>query len=364
MRLVNIWGKKAAISALVVFSLAVTITPAKAIDTSGDARFGELAASIAATKDALYSAESLSITETSSTTFSAKSFGKGTTRIIVTPTISEYYSRDYQSADKKKTWQLTGINSHVYTTKDKVYTELSDDHSWSAGYNSQMAVDIRKFSPFTATWVVSDRQGPNQNYNAMEPASNAASYIQGLDAVSDYISVVTTMPDLWVTTGLKGEKIYIVDFAPQFPSLIYTYKVDPVTGYVFSFGFTNSTGRVKMARTYQVAIGDSVTAPVFDPASLNSIDQTEILKKVRGLSAQEILRTPAELVINIATASAKKLRKPVTAALVLESALNTFGATKVSAVTGGARLLGTFDGEVGYLCVLVKSGKVSIKACK
>jgi hypothetical protein len=364
MKLTKIWGIKNAVSILAILSLTISVAPARAADTSGDARFGELAASIAATKAALYSATSLSFSETSSSNYSPKSAGKGSTTITVTPTFYEYYSRTYQSVDKKKTWQLVGINSHVYATNDKVYTEISDDHSWDAGYNSYMAFEIRKFSPFSAKWVVSDKTGSNQNFNAMDPGNTVNSYIEGLDAVSSYISTVPSLPDLWVTTGAKGEKTYIIDFYRDIPSLVYTYTVDPVTGFVVSFGFSTVTEGVEFSSTLRVAVGDAVTVPIFDPASLNSIEQTEIIKKVRGLTAQEMLRTPAQLIVTLATSAAKKLRKPLTASILLKTAVNTFGSANIKAVSGGARFTGTYEGEVGYLCVLVKKAKVSIKGCK
>lgn len=364
MKLTKLWGNKTAIALLAISSLTISVSPAKAVDTSSDSRFEELAASIAATKAALHSATSLSFSETSLSSYSSKSFGKGSTLITVTPSFSEYYSRSYQSADRKKTWHLVGINSHVYITNDKVYTEISDDNSWSAGYNSYMAVQIRKFSPFSATWAVSDKTGSNQNFNAMDPTNAASSYIEGLDAVSSYISSAQSLPDLGVTTNLKGELEYFVDFYRDFPPLVYTYTVDPVTGFVVSFGFTSVADGVKISTTYRVAIGDSVVVPVFDPASLNSIDQTEIIRKVRGLTAQEMLRTPARLIVTLATSAAKKLRKPLSASIVLNSAISTFGTTNISAVAGGARFAGTYEGEVGYLCVLVKNAKVSVKGCK
>ena len=364
LKKIKFWGNKTAISALAILSLTISVTPASAVDTSGDSRYAELSAAIAATKTAMSKATSFSFSEENNSTYSPKSAGKGSTLITVTPTISEYFSRTYQSVDKKKTWQLVGINSHVYRTNGKVYTEISDDHSWDAGYNSHMAAEIRKFSPFSATWVVSDATGPNQNGNAFDPVNTASSYIEGLDAVGSYIDVARKLPDLWITANDKGEKVYIVDFNPEFPKLIYTYTINPVTGFVTSFGFSSVTDGVKSSSTFRVSIGDAVAVPVLDPTSLNSIEQTEIIKKVRGLTAQDLLNQPAQLLVKIARLVAKKTKKPFSPSLVLDAALNTFGSANIQSVTGGVRLAGTYQGEVGYMCVLVKKSVATVKGCK
>jgi hypothetical protein len=352
------------ISILSIALLSTAVTPAGAVDATGNPTYTKLNTAIAATQSALSSASSLSFNEVYLATDSKKSARKGTTLITVTPTISEYFSQNLQSTDNKKTWKSSGINGHVYVTNDKAYSIISDDHSWNAGYSSYMAFEIRKFSPFDATWVASDASGPNQNFNAMDPVATASSYVEALNAVNGYLSAVESLPSITETRNTKGEAVFKVNFSPEIPLLIYTYTVHPTTGLVTSFGYSTVIDKTKAVSTYYVSMGAEVKLPAFNPSSVKLIEQTEIIKKVRGLTAQETLRNPAELIVTHAKAAAKRARKPITSALVRKTALEIFGSEKITNVSGGVRLTGEYQGEFGFLCITVKNSKVSTKGCK
>jgi len=352
------------ISVLAIALLGSAVAPAGAVDTTNNPTYAKLNKAIADTQSALSSATSLSFNESYMATDSKKSARKGTSLIAVTPSISEYFSQDFQSTDNKKTWKSSGINGHVYVTNDKAYSTISDIDSWNAGYSSYMAFEIRKFSPFDSTWVVSDASGPNQNFNAMDPVATASSYIEGINAVNGYLSVIDSLPQITESRNNKGDTVFKINLSPQFKSLIYTYTINPSSGLVTSFGYSQNTGKTKVVSNYYISIGAEVKLPTFEPSSVKLIEQSELIQKVRGLSAQEMLRVPAKFIVTQASAAAKRARKPVTSALVRKTASEVFGNDKITNVTGGVRLTGEYQGEMGYLCITVKNSKVSTKGCK
>jgi hypothetical protein len=364
MKFTKLWNKKAAVAFLSIAVISNCVAPAMAVDTSGDPMYTEINTAIAKTQAALASATSLSFEEHWLCVDAKKNASKTTTRLIVTPTVSEYFNQDFQSRDKQKTWQTDyPLGNHVYISGGKVYTVITKDQSFGAGGGDFMISEIRNFAPFKADWVVSDQEGPLQNYNALDPIYNAPAYTQGLAAVNSYLEVVNDLPLILEASNAKGENVYSINFNPQIPKLSYTYTVNPISGYVTSMGFNSVTEGTKCVTSYDIALGDAVQVPTFDPATLNSIDLTEITKRVRGLTAANMLKTPAQLVITQTNAAAKKLHKKVTSALVSQTATKLFGKLIVSAVPGGIKLKGTYQGEVGFQCVLVKNGKISVKAC-
>ena len=349
--------------------LAVTLSgfgfgPAKAVDTSADPTYAELKSAIVATKAALSAASSLSFNEQWLSVDPNKNARKNSTLITVTPNASEYFNQNLHSEDKQKTWKNDSpLGNHVYVLGSKVYSTISNDQSFGAGYSDYMVGELRKFSPFTASWVVSEATGPNVNRNAMDPVSNAASYIDALDAVNSYLDIVNSVPPISKKTNSQGNSEYKVDFNPQVPSLSYTYIVNPSSGLLVSFGFTSVTEGTRSVATYAISMGEAVSVQSIDPTTLDSIDIAEIIKRARGYTAQDRLRVPAQLISSQTTIAAKKLHKKVSAALVSQTAFKLFGKSNVKAVVGGVRLTGTYQNETAYLCVLVKNYKMTIKGC-
>jgi len=364
MKFTKRWSKKAAVALLSFAVVSSSAGPARAVDTSGDPMYNELNTAITLTKATLASATSMSFEDKWLCVDANKTARKSDTRLVVTPTVSEYFNQDFQSLDKQKTWQTDyPLGNHVYVSEGKVYTVITKDQSFGAGGGDFMVSEIRKYSPFTADWVVSDQDGPLQNYNALNPIANAPAYQDGVGAVNMYLANVANLPLISAVTNAKGETVYSINFAPQIPKLKYTYTVNPTSGYVTSFGFDSTTEGTRCVTTFNVAIGDAVVVPTFDPAALNSIGLAEITKKARGLTAASQLKIPAQLIVSQTNIAAKKLHKKVTSALVLQTAIKLFGRQLVSGISGGIKLKGLYQGEVGFQCVVVKKYKMYLRAC-
>jgi hypothetical protein len=361
MRKSFIWKSRMVLAVLAALITSSAVAPARADDVSAGDYLDSLNQAIAVTQDSIENSTRFSFLQEYLVVDWDSRARKGSTRLVVTPTVSEYFQSNFQSVDNQASWQTDfplGMN-HVYVTSNKVYSVITKDQSWGAGYSDFSIQELKKASPFTATWVISDVSGPNQNRNAMDPIANSASYIEGLGAGPSYLEGSPNPP---VTTFTKenGDIEYTLKIDLR---LTYVYTVSGTTGLVKSFLLESVLEGTNYTSTYSIAIGNEVAEPVFDPGSLNSIEQTAIVDIARGLTAQSMLSQPANLLIKITTKAASKLRKKVTVALLRDTAKKLFIQSKLSSISGGIKLTGSYQGKAGYMCVYVKNAKLSFKGC-
>lgn len=359
----NRWKTRTALAILVAFTVSSAITPARAEEVSAQTHLDALKQAIQSTQEVLRTSTKFSFNEESLAVDDNLTARKASTRLIVTPTVSEYFQSNFQSVDNQATWQTDfplGMN-HVYVTSDKAYSIITKDHFWGAGYGDFSIQEIQKASPFPQTWVIGDTSGPNALRNAINPIDNSGNYIEGIGAGASYLEGISGTPPISSTILENGDIEYLLEIDLR---LTYTYTVSGTSGLVTKMLLESVYEGTNLSATYSVAVGDQVEEPNFDPRSLDAIEQTAIVDIARGLTAQAMLTGPANLLVKITNNAAKKLRQKVNVTLLRQTAKRLFIQSKITAVSSGIRLTGSYQNKTGYMCVYVKSAKLYVKGCK
>ena len=355
------WKSRTALAILATVIASSAVTPARAGEGSAQGDLDSLKQAIQTTQELMRNSTKFSFNQESLAVDWNSDARKSSTRLIVTPAVSEYFQSNFQSVDSQASWQTDyplGMN-HVYVTPEKVYSVITKDQSWGAGYSDFSVQELKKASPFTANWVISDVSGSNVNFNALDPIANSVGYIEGLGAGPSYLEG-NTNPPVTSFTLENGDIEYTLKIDLR---LTYLYTVSGASGLVKSFLLESVEEGTSLTSTYSIAIGDQVEEPVFDAGSLDTIEQTAIVDIARGLTAQSMLSQPANLLIKITTKAASKLRKKATVALLRDTAKKLFIQSKLSSISGGIKLTGSYQGKPGYMCVYVKNAKLSFKGC-
>jgi len=355
------WKSRTVLAILATFIASSAVAPARAGEVSAQADLDSLKQAIQTTQDLMRSSTKFSFSQDYLAVDWGWSARKGSTRLVVTPSVSEYFQSNFQSVDNQVSWQTDfplGMN-HVYVTSDKVYSVITKDQFWGAGYGDFSIQELKKASPFTANWVISDVSGSNVNFNALDPIANSVGYIEGLGAGPSYLEGNPT-PPVSTFTLENGDIEYALRIDQE---LSYVYTVSGTSGLVKSLLLESIQDGTNLTSTNTIAIGNEVAEPVFDPDSLDTIEQTAIIEIARALTAQSMLTEPAKLLVKLTTKAATKSRKKVTVTLLRDTAKNLFIQSKIQPISGGIKLTGSFKGIAGHICVYVKSAKLSFKGC-
>jgi hypothetical protein len=364
------WLAKIVAAAFVAALFSSNLSSANAADVTTDPNYAALETAITSTSSALSAATSVEIQGLGILPAPDGGMSKQVITAIVTPTVSETSQYFFTSVDSQVTWQLQPQQTdQVFQINDTVYAKLNANQVWSNDYSDFSNDELKAFLPFKAEFVSApiSQLGIDGNDNIALPSDRRAQLSQFLSTMLiSYTQVATTLTPIVITTDADSNTVYSLDAAGSAGgTMTLNFVVNSVSGLVQSFGYTYVQDTLRDTVNFTVKIGsDAVTPPVFNPSSTRSIAQVDLLKRVDGLTAQTLLYGTANKIVTVTKTTAKKTRAKVTSALIFKIATKIVGKAKVKAVTGGARIAGSYNKQAGYLCVVAKSNVPVIKTCR
>ena len=99
------WKSRTVLAILATFIASSAVAPARAGEVSAQADLDSLKQAIQTTQDLMRSSTKFSFSQDYLAVDWGWSARKGSTRLVVTPSVSEYFQSNFQSVDNQVSWQ-------------------------------------------------------------------------------------------------------------------------------------------------------------------------------------------------------------------------------------------------------------------